>query len=77
MYASTFLVPFCNPSILKPQVYFLSLWISCPFLRVLQSDGNILNLDWDGDYIDAHICQNSLDYTLKLDVFYCMLSIVK
>lgn len=87
MYASTFLVPFCNPSILKPQVYFPSLWISCPFLRVLRkwnhtvcplwrSDGNILNLDWDGDYIDAHIYQNSLDYTLGcvlLHVKYCQI----
>lgn len=35
------------------------------------SSGKILYLDWSGSYMDAHICQNSLNGTL-VSVFYYM-----
>ena len=35
-------------------------------------DRNVLYLDCDGDYIDAYICQNSLNFILRMGAFYCM-----
>lgn len=34
----------------------------------LEGDGNMLYLDCTGGYTAVYICQNSLSYTLKIDL---------